>query len=254
MPIVTLTTDYGTRDHFVAVLKGRMLSRRPDLTIVDVSHEIEQFDAVQAAFVLKHAYPSFPGGTIHVAIVNNRPEVRDLLCLEHDGHYFLIPDNGMATLLFGEVKECFVIPPNEKGSWKERIAVGVEKLVNGEDPATFAERKRDFVQRIHLTPVVTSNFIRGTAIHIDHYDNVVFNITREIFEQTCAGRPFELYYKRHDPVTKIQSKYYDVPIGEVLCRFNDLGFLELAINMGKAASLLGIKVDDMVQIHFIDFD
>lgn len=252
MPIVTLTSDYGTRDHYVAMLKGRMLTRRSDLTIIDVSHEIEQFDTVQAAFVLKHAYPSFPAGTIHVAIVNNRPEVRDLLCIVMNGHYFLIPDNGMATLLFQELGECYVVHSNGDSGWKDRIAGCVEQLASGHQPGSFARLKRDFVERIHLTPVVTSEFIRGTAIHIDHYDNVIFNITREIFETVCKGRDFELYYKRHDPITSIHTKYYDVPVGEVLCRFNDQGFLELAINMGKAASLLGIKVDDMVQVHFID--
>ena len=252
MPIVTLTSDYGTRDHFVAMLKGRLLSANPDLTIIDVSHEIQQFDTVQAAFVLKHAYPSFPYGSIHVAIVNNRPKEQDLLCFIHEGHYFLIPDNGMATLLFNKVDEGYVVPSKGETSWKDRVAASVARIASGDHPEAFCQPKRDFIERIHLTPVVTSEYIRGTAIYIDHYENVVFNISRELFDSVCDGRQFELYYKRHDPITRIHAKYYDVPVGEVLCRFNDLGFLELAINMGQAASLLGIKVDDMVQIHFLE--
>ena len=252
MPIVTLTSDYGTRDHYVAMLKGRLLSKDASLVLVDVSHEIYQFDTVQAAFVLRSAFRSFPDGTIHVVIVNNRPEEQELLCFEKEGHYFLLPDNGMATLIFEKIDSCFIVPSNGESSWKDRVATCVARLAAGEELKSFAETKHNFVERIHLTPVVTSGYIRGAAIYIDHYDNVVFNITQEIFESIRKGRPFELYYKRHDPISKIHSKYYDVPVGEVMCRFNNLGYLELSINMGKAASLLGIKVDDMVQVHFID--
>ena len=251
MAIITLTSDYGTIDHYVAALKGHLLSKNPTLTIVDVSHQIGSYDIVQAAFVLRHAYPSFPKGTIHCVLVHNRVQEQRLLVFEHNRHIFLVPDNGVATLMFDEIKTCYAVPfTNDHANWQERVAECVAALRSGTGIETLGPLAEDIERRIHLNPVVTTAFIRGSAIYIDNYDNVVFNVRRELFESVCKGRNFELYYKRHDPVTVIHKDYYNVPVGEVVCRFNDRGFLELGINMGRAATLLGIKIDDTVQVHF----
>jgi S-adenosylmethionine hydrolase len=251
MSIITLTSDYGTTDHYVAALKGYLLSKNPGLTIVDVSHQIGSFDIVEAAFVLRHAYPAFPEGTIHCVLVHNRTHEQRLLLFEHNGHVFLVPDNGVATLMFDEVHECYAIPAsNEHANWQERIAECVNALKSGASIVSMGDPAGEIDRRIHLNPVVTTSFIRASAIYIDNYDNVVFNVRRELFESVCKGRDFKLYYKRHDPLTEIHKDYYNVPVGEVVCRFNDRGFLELGINMGRAASLLGIKIDDTLQVHF----
>jgi S-adenosylmethionine hydrolase len=252
MSIVTLTSDYGTTDHYVASLKGRLLSLRPQLTIVDVSHNIHNFDIVQAAFVLKHAYLSFPQTAIHIALVHNSTGPQDLLCFERDGHYFIMPDNGLVTLLFEEITACNKIAMQASASWKESIAACVAELADGKKPEDLGDRTEEFTRKILLKPVVTTEYIRGVAVHIDHYDNIIFNIHRQLFESVRDARGFELYYKRHDPVREIHDNYFDVPIGEVVCIFNHAGYLKLGINMGRAASLLGIKVDDAVQIHFND--
>lgn len=253
MAIVTLTTDYGTSDHYVASLKGHLLSRNPRLTIVDVSHDIRSFNIVQAAFVLRHAFPSFPKSSIHSVVVQNRTEKQRLLCVRRKGHYFLLPDNGIVTLMFDEIESCVAVHGGENGSSSQRlIAECAQKIVDGMTLEEIGTPITDYVQRIHLNPVVTNALIRGAAIHIDNYDNIIFNITRDLFESVSNGRPFKLYYKRHDPVTEFHEDYYDVPVGEVVCRFNDRGFLELGMNMGRAASLLGINLDDTVQIHFED--
>ncbi|RLD18512.1 MAG: hypothetical protein DRI69_10220 [Bacteroidetes bacterium] len=251
MSIITLTSDYGTIDHYVAALKGNLLSKNPSLTIVDVSHQIGSFDIVQAAFVLRHAYPAFPEGTIHCVLVHNRTDEQRLLVFRHNKHIFLVPDNGIATLMFDEIKDCYAVP-SENGhiNWQQRVADCVNVLKNGAEIASIGEPAGEIERRIHLNPVVTNAFIRGSAIYIDNYDNVVFNIRRELFESVSQGRDFKLYYKRHDPVVEIHKDYYNVPVGDVVCRFNDRGFLELGINMGRAASLLGIKIDDTVQVHF----
>ena len=92
--------------------------------------------------------------------------------------------------------------------------------------------------------------IRGSVIYVDHYENVIVNVQKELFERVRNGRHFQLFFKRHDPITQLSRQYHDVSIGETLCLFNDAGYLTIAINMGKAASLLGLKLDDMVQIDF----
>lgn len=253
MSVITLTSDYGTTDHYVASLKGHLLSKNPRLTIVDVSHQIGSFDIAQAAFVLRHAFPAFPKGTIHCVLVHNRTQAQRLLMFDHKGHIFLVPDNGIATLMFDEINLCYEVPvTDEKANWQRRVAECVDALKSGQPLEDIGKEAGSIERRIHLNPVVTTAFIRGSAIYIDNFDNVVFNVRRELFESVCQGRQFKLYYKRHDPVTIIHKDYYNVPVGEVVCRFNDRGFLELGINMGRAASLLGIKIDDTLQVHFDD--
>ena len=252
MSILTLTTDYGASDHYVAHLKGHLLKQNPDFKIVDVSHNIKSFDIVQAAIVLKLAYPPFPPGTIHLALVHNRTADQDLVCVQRDDQYFMMLDNGMITLLFEDLNVCHrLLKPDHLGL-KQWIAQCAADLHQGKLLDEIGQITENFQRRIHLKPVVTTSYIRGVAIYVDHYDNIIFNITRDLFDSVCGGRSFELFYKRHDPLTTIHANYYDLAVGETVCRFNNAGYLELGINMGRAASLLGIKVDDAVQIHFND--
>jgi S-adenosylmethionine hydrolase len=79
---------------------------------------------------------------------------------------------------------------------------------------------------------------------------VISNISRELFERVGKNREFELYFKRHDPILKLSHNYYDVAVGETLCLINSADYLELAINMGKASSMLGLKLEDTIQIDF----
>ena len=87
-------------------------------------------------------------------------------------------------------------------------------------------------------------------VYIDKFENVILNIQRELFERIGGGRPFELFFKRHSPIVELSVNHYDVTVGEMLCRFNSADLLEIAINMDKAASLLGMKVEDTVQVDF----
>lgn len=89
-------------------------------------------------------------------------------------------------------------------------------------------------------------------IHIDNYDNVITNISRELFDRIGYNRSFKLTFKGHDPILRICEHYYDVPIGEILCLFNSADHLEVAINMGNAAGLLGFDLEDTIQIEFLD--
>jgi hypothetical protein len=108
---------------------------------------------------------------------------------------------------------------------------------------------RDILQRITFQPVIAPSQIRGAVIYVDNYDNVVSNITRDLFEKVGRGRPFQLFFKRHDPILRLSKHYNDVPIGETLCLFNS-DYLEVSINMGKAAELFGLKIEDTIQINF----
>jgi S-adenosylmethionine hydrolase len=252
MRIVTFTSDFGTRDYYAGYVRGIVLSHVPQVTIADITHEIDHFDIVQAAFVLKSAYRSFPQGTIHLILVHHRLASQDILCVERDGHYFIAPDSGILTLMFEDLEKAVKLSGTGPEAWQVQMARAAAGIASGESLSALGTEIADFERRIHLKAVVTQAYIKGAAIYIDGYENIVFNITRDLFEQVQKGRAFELYYKRHDPVTVIHEHYHQVPVGEVACIFNSAGYLELGINMGKAASLLGFKIDDIIQIHFAE--
>ena len=252
MRIVTLTSDFGARDYYAGFMRGVLLSRVPGVTLADITHEINHFDITQAAFVLKGAYQSFPPGTVHLVLVHHRLGMQDVLCAEHGGHYFIALDSGILSLMFEDIAVAYRIVNPDNLTWQELMAHAAAQIHAGKPLADIAPAVTDFERKIHLKPVVTNAYIKGAAVYIDGYDNIVFNITRDLFQSVQKGRPFELYYKRHDPVTEIHEHYHQVPVGEVACIFNSAGYLELGINMGTAASLLGFKIDDIVQVHFAE--
>ena len=254
MPIVTLTTDFGLKDYYVAIIKGAILRESPNLQIIDITHHIPHHNIVQAAFVLKNAYASFPEGTLHIVSVNTHySKESSFLLMQHEGYFFLLPDNGTLTLLFDPIPENItrIFPDNFAEQTLNMLYAKIAKhLAMGKPMEELGEASGTIEQRITLQAVISPAQIRGSVIHIDNYENVVVNITKDLFEKVGEGRKFRLYFKRHDPILKLSEHYQDVAIGEELCLFNAANYLEIAINMGSAASMLGLKVDDTVQIDF----
>lgn len=254
MTIVTLTSDFGNQDYYAAILKGAMLREHRNLQFVDITHNVKNYDIVQAAFIFKNAWQSFPEGTIHIVSVNDfDSEKKAFLAIRHEGHYFVGPDNGLFWLTFEQMPaEVYELPPVGQSdfSLKAIFSNAVKHMVTQKNFAKIGVKREEIVQRIALQPVTSQAQIRGSVIHIDNYDNVIVNISRDLFEKIGAGRPFSLYFKRHDPITRLCGSYYDVPVGEVLCLFNSANCLEIAINMGRAATLLGLNVEDVVQVDF----
>lgn len=253
MPIVTLTTDFGTQDFYAGALKGALLRRNPALQVVDISHDIAPFDIVQGAFVLRNVWPEFPEGTIHllgVHCVYNQGF--RFVAARHQGHFFLAPDNGLLTLLFDEIDPADLrnLPTNAAQHFavKNIFADAVAHLSSDAPFETLGEHAAPLLQRISIQPVITPGRIHGTVIHVDNFDNAIVNIRQELFEKAANGRPFSLFFRRNDPITKLSDNYCDVPVGEQLCLFNSAGFLEIAVNMGRAATLLGLKVEDVIEI------
>lgn len=254
MTVVTFTSDFGYQDYYAAIIKGAMLQRQMRLQFVDITHNIKNYDIVQAAFIFKNAWQNFPKGTIHVLSINDFDgEAKAFLAIQHQGHYFIGPDNGLFWLIFEQMpEEVYELPPVAESNFllKDIYAEAVRHITTQKVFAKIGTKREEIVQRISLQPVISHAQIRGSVIHIDNYDNVMVNISRELFQQVGNNRPFELYFKRHDPVIRLCQHYHDVPVGEVLCLFNSADCLEIAINMGRAATLLGLHVEDVVQIDF----
>ncbi|PHN01931.1 SAM hydrolase/SAM-dependent halogenase family protein [Flavilitoribacter nigricans] len=254
MPIVTLTSDFGQGDYYLPLIKGAILSQNEQLRLVDITHEVSSYDIVQAAFIFKNSWRSFPPGTIHLISVNDYyQESCCYLAIRHEDHYFIGPDNGVFTLIFDQADiQGYQLDISEDTTFDlhQIYARAIGHIANGKEFEKIGKPVDEMVQRITFQPVVQPSMIRGAVIHIDRFQNAILNINRELFERIGADRSFQLYFKRHDPIVKLSRHYHDVPIGEVLCLFNSANYLEIAINMGKAAELLSLKVEDAVQIDF----
>jgi len=254
-PIITLTTDFGTQDHYAGALKGALLRACPEANLVDISHAIKPFDIVQAALVARNAYPEFPEGSIHIIGVNCVYDTHfRFVTARADGHFFLAPDNGLLTLLFEHLadEDVRVLSDPEPAHFpgKNAFSAAAAHLVAGSPFEEIGLPAGPLVERIGLRPVIMPTRIRGTVIHIDNFENALVNISRDTFENAAQGRPFSLFFKRNDPISRLSQRYCDVPVGEPLCLFNSAGLLEIAVNMGRASTLLGLKVEDVVEVVF----
>ena len=254
--IVTITSDFGWKDYYLAVIKGAILCESTDINLVDITHEIDNYDIVHAAFVIRNTWHNFPPGTIHIISVNDFGNAGgNFIAIKHAGQFFLGPDNGIFSLIFPEMPpETFQLPiPSELPHGfvlKQIYAKAVAHIIEGRSFDQIGIPQTSIVERLSFQPVLTHSRIQGTVIHVDNYENVIINISRELFEKVGHGRPFAIYFKRHDPITRLCNYYQDVLVGEVLSFFNSAGYLEIAINMGKASSLLDLKLEDSVQVDF----
>src|SRR6056297_824034 len=206
MAIITLTTDFGLKDHFVGVLKGSIYSELPDAKIVDISHDIAPFNIQECAYILKNSYHSFPKGSIHiVGIDSEATEENQHIAVLIDGHYFIGANTGVIGLITSEIKPEKIfeikIPDPFHGSFPvlsvfvqvaSHIARGGTLEVVGK-PFSELKELKEFIPRI----VDDGKKIIGSVIYIDNYGNVVTNIQKHLFEAYKKGRDFELLVRNH---------------------------------------------------------
>ena len=252
-PLLTLTTDFSHEDFHLPRLKGRLLSADPRLRIIDLAHEIPPYDIVRAAFIFRRSYPHYPKGTVHLLSVNDYYQPRGrFLAVQHEEQYFIGPDNGIFSLIFGSLpQDAYIIDGyTKRDTLPEIYARAVAHITRGKPFLEIGVPAVRFTERLAFQPVIGPNYIRGTVVFIDRFDNVTTNITRELFEDVGRGRGFQLLIKRMAPIDGLSFRYHDVPEGEPLCRFDHDGYLEVAVNLGRAATLLGIQPEDMVQVDF----
>jgi S-adenosylmethionine hydrolase len=276
MAIITLTTDFGEKDHFVGALKGSIYKELSDAQIVDISHGVSPFNIQECAYILTNAYKSFPEGTIHIVGVDAEPTVENQhIAVLLDGHYFVSANNGVISLLTSEINPQKIveinIPNPITGSFPVldvfvhvacHIARGGTLEVIGK-PFKALKELKDFL------PSVTDNGkkIVGTVIYIDNYGNVVTNISKKFFEAYRKGRSFELN-ARTTKISQIHNKYSDIinfnleksnrkGPGDILALFNSSEYIELAIyksnlkTVGGASTLLGLDYRDTITINFL---
>jgi S-adenosylmethionine hydrolase len=257
MGIITLTTDLGHTDFYQAALKGSLLNLYPSVKIIDISHEIPPFDIQQAAFVLKNAYQYFPKKTVHLigidSVYNRNTRY---LAIKHKDYFFVGTDNGIFSLLFDEepeeAVELTVIQDLKFLHFPltDIFAKASIYLAKGGKLSDIGTPINDIQQRTVIQPVIDNNTIRGRVIYVDSFQNVITNITKELFTEVQNNRAFTVHFRRNETINQLSWHYNEVPEGEKLCLFGISNHLEIAINKGNASGLLGLHIGDIVRVDF----
>ncbi len=275
MAIITLTTDFGLKDHFVGALKGSIYKELADVKIVDISHHISPFNIQECAYILENAYKNFPDGTVHIVGVDSEPTPEnEHIAVFVDGHYFVSANNGVIGLITSEINPEKVvkinIPNPIHGSFPVLdVFVQVACHIARGGTLEVVGKSFDGLKELReFAPTVTDNGkkIIGSVIYIDNYGNVVTNIHKKFFEAYRKGRNYELS-ARTTKFNRIYNKYSDIinfdlekgkrkGAGDRMALFNSAEYIELAIyksdlnTVGGASTLLGLDYRDTITISF----
>ena len=276
MAIITLTTDFGEKDHFAGAVKGAIYSELPDVRIVDISHSVSPFNIPEAAYIIQNAYSSFPEGTIHIIGIDSEiNEENKHIAIKLDGHYFVCANNGIMSMICSEIAPEQIVEINihdriETSFPVLDVFVKVACHIARGGALGVIGKNIDAIKPIkNIVPYVNDEKtqIIGSIIYIDNYGNVITNIRKSFFEGIQKGRAFEVSARNYK-FKKIHSKYSDIvnfetpedkrnDEGRGLVVFNSSHYLEIAIyksnskSVGSASTLMGLNLRDTVTINFI---
>lgn len=276
MPIITLTTDFGNKDHFTGATKGAIYSELPDVNIVDISHKVSPFNIPEAAYIIQNAYSSFPVGTIHIIGIDSELNMENKhIAMKLDDHYFICANNGIMSMICSEIVPDKIVEINIHNKIQTSfpvldVFVKVACHIARGGTLEVIGKAISSIKPIHnLKPSINDDKskIIGSVIYIDNYGNVVTNIRKQFFDTIQKGRKFSITARQYTFKT-IYKKYSDmvnfnVPKnerqdeGKGLVVFNSGGFLEIAIyksnskKQGSAATLMGLQVRDTIGINFV---
>lgn len=258
MTVITLTSDLGTRDYYLAAVKGYIINKLPDANIIDISHQIEPFNIAQASFILQSCFKEFPKGSIHLINVESDVQMKNkYILVQTEDYFFLAPDNGIISLVLGEdtmptqiISLDFEI---EQLSFplKNILAKAAIQLAQNNMPETLGSVTTNFVRRSSQSILGNDAMIRGVVIYIDRIGNAITNISIADLEKYGYGRDFQIYISRTESIDKVSKHYNEVEEGDLLCLFNSQKLLEIAINKGNASGLLGLKTGSPILIEFV---
>ncbi|WP_298421725.1 SAM-dependent chlorinase/fluorinase [uncultured Kordia sp.] len=276
MAIITLTTDFGEKDHFVGAVKGAIYSELDNIRIVDISHSISPFNITEAAYVIQNAFNSFPKGSIHIIGIDSElnPENKHI-ALKLNGHFFVCANNGIMSLIASEIVSEKIVEINIHDRIETNFPVldvfvkVACHIARGGTLEVIGKTIQDIKHLTGIKPVVNTDEsqIIGNVIYIDNYGNVVTNISRKLFKDVGKGRNFEISARNYkfkriherysDSINFTVEKHKREEDGKKLALFNSANFLELAIyksnpqTVGSASTLFGLRFRDTITINFL---
>jgi S-adenosylmethionine hydrolase len=251
-PIITLTTDFGSNDHFVGAMKGVILDIVPDAQIVDICHAVQAFDVLDGALTISQAYSYFPNRTVHVVVVD--PGVgtaRRPIVASCDKYHFVAPDNGVLSLVYAREprvhvrhitsEHYFLQPVSNTFHARDIFSPVAAYLAKEVDSLKFGEEIEDYVRFSAPKPkAVDGNRLRGVVLKVDRFGNLITNITPQDAPMIFGADPkaFKIVVGTRE-ITELHNAYAEAAPGEVFGILGSMGFLEIAANRGAAAQLTG---------------
>ena len=253
MGLITFLSDFGYRDHYVAAVKARILQLAPTLPVLDLSHAIEPFNIAHAVHVLNAVFRDFPAGTVHLVGVNDLggPRAAWHAALFED-HYFVAADNGLLALLCdgppAELVSLEAATPTASPT-RDLLAPAAVHLAQGGPLADLGPATTQLYQLLNRQVRLQDNRITGHVVHVDHYGNLVTNITKQAVEVIGRTRPCTIHFAR-ETVRDVAAHFQAADPGEAVCIFNSQEQLCIGINQGNASELLGLHFDSQVDVRF----
>jgi S-adenosyl-L-methionine hydrolase (adenosine-forming) len=265
MRIITLLTDYGLRDSYVAEMKGAILKINPAVTLVDISHLVNSYDIHEGAFHLARSVKYFPDSTIHVAVVD--PGVgsnRASLIFETSKAYLVGPDNGLlapAAERLGVIKvykiiDRRILPERLSDIFDGRDTFGpvAAHLSQGESPKSFGPETNKYVRiPTYSPPINIDDELEASVIHVDSFGNLVTNVTNDVLNELGASPGSEITLLIGDKKFSIPyvRSFSAVSVGELLALVAGGGYMEISVNQGNAQKVLGVKRDGRIRMSVV---
>ena len=257
--LITLTTDFGLKDSYIAEMKAVILSISPNATIIDVTHDIEKFNIRMGAYILALATPYFPKGTIHIAIVD--PGVGTLrrpLLIQTKQSFYIGPDNGLLVLAaknqnikhIYEVRNPKLMLPQISGTFHGRdvFAPAAAHLANGTPPTEFGPETREITRPEFAKIVRRKNVLVGEVLHIDSFGNIITNLKKTDLEKANIKNALTVTLKNVRLKLKLCKAYDEVGPQEPLAVIGSHNLLEISINQGNAANKFRIEAEDKIRL------
>jgi len=261
-PIITLTTDFGTYDHFVGAVKGVMLDIVPEAAIVDITHAIQAYDVLDGAIAISQTYSYFPTGTVHMVVVD--PGVgttRRAIIASSDGYHFVAPDNGVLSMVYAKEERIHVRhitsdhyfrqPVSSTFHGRDVFAPVAAYLAKMVDSHKFGEEIEDYVKFAAPRPKPNGeNKLRAVVLKVDRFGNLITNVTPEDAPALFSGKSAFKIIVGNKEITNVRAAYAEGAPGEVFGILGSMGYLEIVANRAPAAQITGAGKGAEVSILF----
>lgn len=245
MSIVTLTSDFGNSDYYVAQFKGLLLSAASTVQVIDISHDVPSYNINVGAFMLKNVFHVFPPGSIHVLrVYETGIKNHGLVAISWRKHFFIAPDNGILSMIVDEnVKWVYRLEDDEDGFQKadQYYIQWIGDILKDGRPVHQAIEAQNWVKKSQVQPVIKEDSIVGVVMLIDKFGNAITNIHLNHLNKFRDTEHLELYFRKSESSSKFVESYDDVAPGMDLVRFNDNGYMEIAVHQGNFSQLFSIK-------------
>jgi S-adenosylmethionine hydrolase len=251
MPVVTLTTEWKPDDIYNGIIKGKLSTMCPGVVIIDNAVNLPPFNISVASYIIRNTFNNYPKGSVHIICVHTEAaKDQDYLIVSARDHFFIGTDNGIFNLILNSEPDNLV-KIEHAGNLDELdiFAKAASDIISGKKPGELGTPVRTLSERVPLRATIDKDVIIGSIIFIDSYGNAISNITREVFYRVFENKGFRIQIQSNKNYTEqISLRYSDVPVGDMLAKFNLLDLLEISINGADVSELLSLSVGSVVRV------